>query len=513
MPSFTLSYKAEDNDHEGKILGNQRISSVQWQRTIRPRWGHRARCWSHGQGKTSFFDAIYWAITGRVSRLENPESVVSLYSFSGEARVELTVASDDGRTIVLTRLHDGQKGGLLLKDGDDVFHGEEAEHQLISRIWPEGLAANEPRAALRAALERGVYLQQDVLTGFLTADSDQERFNAITELIGAGRANELQVALEGSRKAWSGVTNQRRAEMTDLEERLSRLEGQLQESIDGGSTTIFSHEAWANWWTEAERLGVSEVGMPRAESSQSHSAIDAAMVKLNTIRLSRERRGDRLRQLATALQELTATDTDLEALQQRDDQTALALATAKSALSEAEQSAAEIRMRQTQARAQQQELRVLAEIASRHLGEYCPVCQQQYDVEATRERLNSLLRGIANTEGPSDTMPDLTQIARHVQLVEGEAASAAAALRDAQRQEQLRAERENRVRAGLTELAISIPGDGNPYGAIESALQQNARDPREPIHAGTARRRPCALVGAGRAARPSVGIAAGSVAL
>ena len=431
---------------------------------------------ANGQGKTSLFDAIHWAITGRLSRLENPESVVSLYSHSGEARVELTLASEGGRTVIVTRQYDGTKGGLLLKEGDDVFRGDEAEHQLISRLWPEGLAANEPGAALRAALERGVYLQQDVLTGFLTADSDLERFNAITELIGAGRATELQAALENSRRAWTRVTTQGKTEVAELEERLSRLEGQLQELKDAGSTIAISSEEWTNWWTEAKRLGITEVGIPRIESSDAHSAIDAAMVELRTIRLSRERRGDRLRQLATTLQELPSTVSDLEALQRTTDDTALALATAKRALSEAEERVTEIHRRQAQMRAQQQELSILAEIALRHLGEYCPVCQQQYDIEATRDRLSSLLRGMTNAEDPSSTVPDLSQVAERVQVLEGEAAGAVAAQRNAQRQEQMRAEGEERVRVGLTELSISIPYDSGTNGAIDSALQENAHD-------------------------------------
>ena len=154
---------------------------------------------ANGQGKTSLFDAIHWGITGELSRLERRDSIVSLYSASGEARVEVAMASEDGRSLVVTRRSDGLRDSLQVKDGDAVFRGPEAEHELLRRLWPSGLVATDSKAALRSALERGVYLQQDVLTGFLTADTDQQRFNAISELIGAGRATELQDALERSR--------------------------------------------------------------------------------------------------------------------------------------------------------------------------------------------------------------------------------------------------------------------------------------------------------------------------
>ena len=172
----------------------------------------------NGQGKTSLFDAIHWAITGEISRLNQPDSVVSLYSPSGEARVHVTLASDDGRLLEVTRHLDGEQDNLLVSEGDETFSGQDAEQELLRRLWPDGLAAGESRAALRSALERGVYLQQDVLTDFLTADTAQDRFSAISELIGAGRTTEFQSALERSRRAWTRVTTRRSSEMDEKEQ-------------------------------------------------------------------------------------------------------------------------------------------------------------------------------------------------------------------------------------------------------------------------------------------------------
>ena len=156
---------------------------------------------------------------------------------------------------------------------------------MLRRLWPDGLAAGEVTRALRSALERGVYLQQDVLTDFLTADTAQERFTAISELIGAGRTTEFQSALESSRRAWTRVTTQRSSEMDEKEQRLSRLAGQLQGLGDATSAIRPSAGEWAAWWTQAKRLGASSVGVPNIESS-AHSVIDAAMAELRSLRLS-----------------------------------------------------------------------------------------------------------------------------------------------------------------------------------------------------------------------------------
>src|ERR1700737_2657800 len=125
---------------------------------------------ANGQGKTSMFDAIFWALAGEIPRLKSEESVVSVYSESGEARVALGLRDTDGKTFRVIRRFDGKTGHLVVEIEERRFHGPQAETELLQRLWAEGLASADPRQSLRAALERGVYLQQDLLTDFLSAD-------------------------------------------------------------------------------------------------------------------------------------------------------------------------------------------------------------------------------------------------------------------------------------------------------------------------------------------------------
>ena len=268
----------------------------------------------NGQGKTSLFDAVHWAITGQIARLRHPSSVVSLYSASGEARVEVTMDSDDGRDVLVTRRSDGEKDNLLVRVGGDTFHDHDAENELLRLLWPDALVAGEPREALRSALERGVYLQQDLLTAFLTAHTDQDRFNSISELIGAGRITELQSELERSRSAWSRVTNEQSANTVAVEERLDRLNAQLTELTDSALMAGPSQGEWNAWWTQARVLGISTQDVPRIEASDAHSTIDVAMAELRALRFSLERRGNRLRELRLVLRDLPPAVADLDAL-------------------------------------------------------------------------------------------------------------------------------------------------------------------------------------------------------
>src|SRR5487761_585021 len=188
---------------------------------------------ANGQGKTSFFDAILWALAGEIPRLGSSESVVSLYSPSGEARVAVGLVDDANRRLRVIRRFDGKASQVGLEVNGANLRGRRAEAALLEELWPAGLAAVDPQASLRAALERGVYLQQDLLTAFLSADTDQDRFSVISELVGVGRVTEFQTSLERSRLAWSRVTNARASESVELEERLNRIQTQLEATVGG----------------------------------------------------------------------------------------------------------------------------------------------------------------------------------------------------------------------------------------------------------------------------------------
>ena len=428
----------------------------------------------NGQGKTSLFDAILWAVSGEISRLDRSNSVVSLYSPSGEARVTVTLRSDNGRTLEVTRHSDGESIGLLVRAEGETLRGRDAEYELLRSVWPDGLTASESHSALRSALERGVYLQQDVLKGFLTADTDQDRFRAISELIGAGRAAEFQEALERYRRSWSRTTNQRALEVEEREERLSRLERQLQELAGARPIAPSSSGQWTTWWTQASKLGVSSVEMPRVDSSDAPRAIDGCDGRATSYAaLVRGVAETASRHLAILLEDLPSPVVDLSVAREEAEKSSQALEAARKTLAEAEEEVAEARRRQMEARTEREDLRVLAEVALRHLGQLCPVCQQTYDLDSARERL-SRLREEIEPAGPPFGDLGLIGLMKNVHAMEEGFASATAALQDAQRRENVRIASQERIRAEFIELGINFPEDKNTARAIESALEENS---------------------------------------
>ena len=223
----------------------------------------------------------------------------------------------------------------------------------------------------------------------------------------------------------------------------------------------------------ARRLGVSAIEEPQVYSSDSQSAIDVTMAELRARRLSLERRGGRLQDLALMLQDLPSTAVDLDTLNEDFENATQALEEARTTLSQTEEEIAESRRQQLVIRSEQENLRVLAEVTLRHLGERCPVCQQAYDIDSTRERLESIISAAAQSVHSPINDLGLIGLMKHLQAMQERASAAASALHDARRQEQVRMDVQERIRAGLAELSIDVPDDSSDASVIVSALEEN----------------------------------------
>lgn len=388
---------------------------------------------SNGQGKTSFFDAILWALTGVIPRLGPDASIVSMYSQSGEARVALDIVNATGSHVTIVRNSDGAKSRLLLDAGNKKFRGTDAEAQLLRLVWPQSLSAAEPERALMSAVERSVYLQQDRVRDFIEADTDQDRFTAISELVGAGRVTELQMALERSRTAWSKATNVRIAETDLLRQRIQLLKARLQSLASVYQTQPIEPGAWQRWWAAATALGVVIDQVPEIDSGDAPKALDTAAKQLQALQSANDRKLDAARGALLDLEALPPPGIDdLVEIHAALQASVEAAEESRKALVKAERQSAAARRRQRKLFEEGEQSRAFAELALLHLGERCPVCQQTYDEMATRRRLEKLAlqtRGIA--EGVEE-VPDISGLAELLEEREQAVSSAAERLRRAE---------------------------------------------------------------------------------
>src|SRR5262245_2708841 len=71
---------------------------------------------ANGNGTTSLFDAILWAISGRIPRLsDKDQQLVSRFSSTGQARVGLTMRDDDHGDLSIARVFDGERASLRVE--------------------------------------------------------------------------------------------------------------------------------------------------------------------------------------------------------------------------------------------------------------------------------------------------------------------------------------------------------------------------------------------------------------
>src|SRR5687767_14210173 len=109
---------------------------------------------ANGNGKTSLFDGILWALSGQIPRLSTSDSeLVSMYSETGQARTHLRLLnSDNGTEIIVTRSCDGGDTRVMVETPDGSYHGPSAEAYILDLIWRDAASAANSQRALAGVL-------------------------------------------------------------------------------------------------------------------------------------------------------------------------------------------------------------------------------------------------------------------------------------------------------------------------------------------------------------------------
>lgn len=429
----------------------------------------------NGQGKTSLFDGVLWALTGRIPRLGDDARLVSMYSPSGEARVEVGLRSASGASLTVTRSFDGGQQQLRLAQDGEISRDEAARVKLLETLWPDAMHTPDGPAALTSALTRSVYLQQDLVREFVEADDEQQRFSAVSELVGAGRVTDLSLALERAKTAWSRATNVRAKDLELAQSRLESLEAQLSTLTLPTEGDIDITDTWGRWWERASEFAEPDTATPPADSSVAPRLLDAAVKQMDVQRHSVEHRAGLLRELLAEVEAQPPTQASAVPIHELQAAAAKAEAdvnSAREALEQALAQAAEQRRIQVQLRDTQAELRALAELALRHLGDTCPVCGQGYDEAHTRHRLEELAGGPSDPDEAAEPQTSqVSALAATVEELERHQSAAVAALREAgMRERQLGHWRDERNRR-LHELGLGAVDDADLVAVLQQALE------------------------------------------
>jgi DNA repair exonuclease SbcCD ATPase subunit len=389
----------------------------------------------NGQGKTSFFDSILWAITGRVPRLRvDDNGLRSLFSASGEMRVLLRLADRRGTHYELTRSSDGYKQNVRFKVGENTFTQDAARLKLIESLWSGTTSAGDIDTSLGSAYVRSVYLQQDLVRQFIDADDEQERFTVVSELVGVGKVTDLQLQLERSKMAWVKAYNQRSEELRALSQKLSVAESQLaklgSESASAGIT-----DRWSDWWKNAGEVTGAKLESPAVESLEAATTLDTAIRRLQAVFQANERNKQTAAALFSEISERKQPPQlgNPEQFARDIQQDRSLIDSLREQLASLQSLAADQRRMQVELREQHESFRAFAQLALRHLGERCPVCEQTYDIDATRNRLRGVLQQQTLPLNTADSQAAISSIAEKLANAERALAAKQASF-DAQRQ-------------------------------------------------------------------------------
>ena len=385
---------------------------------------------TNGQGKTSLLDGLFWALTGQLGRIGKDKSLVSLYSETGGAAVSLTL-SDGGDDLVILRRFDGDQTSLVCRLGDRTLEQEEVRSRYGALIALPGESPGELAASAAATMARCLYLQQDSIRDFITADTDDSRFRVVADLCGLGRLTDLQVTLQRERKAWTQATNNFESQVRSKQLRVSELR---ERSSQLGSTTQSEQQLsdeWKQWWARLKKTGAS-VGetTPELAAADASASLDRAIRSLESTTLKAERRRtalvEAIRKARIVVDDSPTNEVPLkeaiEGAQQLEEQVRRALHDA-----EARNSVAKEEL--LRAKVSADELRTLSELALRHLSDRCPVCDQLID---RKETAASLRRYISVQPASATSLEDLQPLLTHVTAAQQETLKRIKALREAE---------------------------------------------------------------------------------
>jgi DNA repair exonuclease SbcCD ATPase subunit len=351
---------------------------------------------SNGLGKTCFLDGILWSLTGEIPRLGEDKNIVSAYSSTGEARVELTLQGKQNKEYKIKRVFDGEKTKIRFETtSQGSSTGIQAEANLLEKIWPEALSTQNEQQALLKAITHSVYMQQDLIRKFIDSD-ENDRFEAISELLGVGRVADFQDELSNAKSKWTEITNKLKKEEKDpAKNELDKLEEKIND-IEEDETKNIEDIDWEDWWEKCISLDIDIEEYPSIKSDNASSKLD------KTINLLMTKKNNLVRKKEEA--ENLCEDIKSKETEEIDDISELKneIKEKKEALDDKESKLKEIRKEVRKEKEQKQDLATLATIALRHLGDRCPVCDQDYDEEKTKNRLEKLKKYSNKKDLPDD---------------------------------------------------------------------------------------------------------------
>ncbi|KAB2770262.1 AAA family ATPase [Brucella anthropi] len=431
----------------------------------------------NGVGKTSLLDAVLWALTGKIDRFADRGTPVSLYAREGIARVSLVLGTNDVEVSV-TRATDGERGTLRLDVGGQNLEGATAENHLSELLLPHLRERSETASAVANVLTRGVYLQQDLVRQFIDTDTPSDRFQLISEVIGAGVVLELQSALEKSRLQWArNITSRRKERLEPLELQAARLDEQLTRlDTESQPEVVDARAASTQIYNEIVQLiGRARITLDAPPTTSGE--LDRLLKEVSGERSSLEREYTIVRALIeerALLHHVQQEDIDTVAtLEKREIEKSTELSESNTAVEAALQEQSILQEKRLAEKNRIVRLATMARLALDDISGPCPVCQQTHDRSTTERHLHELIESAATDHVADYDQNNLRDVNARRNQISRELEAIRAQLNDAKTRQQEAAARHAIFESRLKDLGI--PNDdsaGESLHARTSALEE-----------------------------------------
>jgi len=350
----------------------------------------------NGTGKTSFFDALQWALVGRIERLESVrarstvEHVVNQYRLDSRASVEVEMTIG-GHQFRIRRVGDHRRTTLEFADSTGrVVFGDEAEREL------QAILAPDPRITLEMALTTSGLLQQDVMRAVLQA-KPADRYRHISMVLGLSELEDFETEVKDAAKKAAETADLARTERDAASAALGEARARLQRSEEQQLLRVP---------VEAVLAEVADL-LQRPHPMVSIDAGDALRSEAGVARLASEigRLVEEVQTLVDAHQTFARQLASLEPEPAPDavSESVLAVAAAKASVDASAEAVRRAREALDVAQRASEEMARLAAAAIPLLSSVCPVCGQAIDPRQVEEELRSHI-------GASETLLALQQV-------------------------------------------------------------------------------------------------------
>lgn len=347
---------------------------------------------ANGFGKSTVCDAIAWCLSGEHPRGADPRS---LYSLTGETHASVELISPEARTWTVRRKVANPGAERLAKlDSTVVVEGDEIQLRGTEAIdWIARTlvrATGSTPAELFRLLVDSYYLQQESLREFLVGRSDDERFAALSTMVGAGALEDFVRAFDTARRAWSRSLTEQQNQLESLASLLTAARARctlLEEELRHAGREDLP--AAREHWLQSARLALQTSGVDPSQDLTLGDAISS----LRNLDAESRRQAEGIRVALADIEGITPPQAPLGSGVTRDELARQAAVVRELELDE-ERAAEAVRLTRAALeaqRAEREDLAAMATIALRHVSEACPTCGQAVDEGELRRRLAGML--------------------------------------------------------------------------------------------------------------------------